>query len=205
MTWAQTLRNNLRRFLQAYGTAKAKRSLWDAEYSRKCWDCLASTPDDAVYAFIESAARGGDILDLGCGSGSTANELDGECYAEYTGIDISAVALEMAKKRSEENGRNGKNRFICCDISAYVPEQAFNVILFRDSIYYLPPARVRKVLIRYAGYLQPDGVFIVKLWRDGPRFRYIHRIVERNFVVRAKHTFGDSLATIIIFAPRPRA
>ena len=77
-------------------------------------------------------------MDLGYGSGSTASELSATTYRAYTGVDISDVAIQKARRRTEENGRADRNRFVRPDVFSYVPSERFNLILFRDSIYYVP-------------------------------------------------------------------
>ena len=86
---------------------------------------------------------GGSILDLGCGSGSTANELSGTAYQVYTGVDISDVALENAKKRTEENRRGDKNQYFQSNIFSYVLTRRYDARWI------------------YSNYLKERGVFIV--------------------------------------------
>ena len=66
-------------------------------------------------------AQNGNILDLGCGPGNTANELASDVYRSYVGVDISEAALAKAVRRSKENGRQGKNSFVVSDFLAYKP------------------------------------------------------------------------------------
>jgi SAM-dependent methyltransferase len=117
MGLANKIRSLTRRLLQAYGPEKVRRRLWDVEFGRGRWDCLASTPHDCVYAFIEHYVNHGSILDLGCGSGSTANEVAATLYGDYTGVDISGAAIGKAQKGTKENGRADKNRFFRSQVS----------------------------------------------------------------------------------------
>lgn len=116
MYLTEKVRNISRRLLQAYGPRKIKRYLWNIEFSRGRWDCLDQTPGDCLYPYIEKYANHGSILDLGCGSGSTASDLATDTYRDYTGIDISDVALDKARKSAEKNGRKGKTLFFQSDI-----------------------------------------------------------------------------------------
>jgi SAM-dependent methyltransferase len=196
------IRNVVRGFLQYYGPGEVKRRLWDTEFAQGRWDCLESTPGDCVYSFIEKHALQGSILDLGCGSGSTGNEIAVSAYRDYTGVDISEVALSMAKARSEENGRGEKNRFFQFDISRYVPTQKFDVILFRDTIYYLPGATIRPTLERYSRYLTPGGVFIVRVWNGKEQQQNITNLIEKTFHVVEKHAPEESSLVVLVFRPR---
>ncbi len=80
------VKDRFRDLLQTHGSSKTKQRLWDTEFATSRWDCLDTTTDDCVYPRLERWVKGGSILDLGCGSGSTANELDGSAFGEYTGV-----------------------------------------------------------------------------------------------------------------------
>jgi SAM-dependent methyltransferase len=140
-----------------------------------------------IYQFVQSYCRGGSILDLGCGSGNTGNELAETSYHDYTGVDISEVAVRKATERSVRNGRTAKNRYIKSDILSYVPREKHDVILFRESIYNVPRALMKKTLDRYAHFLAEEGVFIVYLSRDGTEeVREIVGWIEANYRVAEK-------------------
>jgi SAM-dependent methyltransferase len=189
----------MRRLIQSYAPGAVKSRLWDAEFANGQWACLDSTPDDCVYVFLDKYADGGSILDLGCGSGNTANELSQTAYLDYTGVDISEVAIEKAKKRSEENGRCDRTRFLKSDVSSYVPAQPFDVILFRDTIYYIPRASIRAMLERYSKYLTPDGVFVVRLWDGRDKHRNIVKLIESHFDVVEKYLAEESKVVVLVF------
>src|SRR5215468_10818732 len=105
--------NLVRGFLLTYGPSTIKRQIWDREYASNKWSFAENSADDYVYGYLEKYARKGSILDLGCGSGNTSNELSESAYRSYTGVDISKEALTKARQRSESNGRLNKNHFEC--------------------------------------------------------------------------------------------
>jgi 2-polyprenyl-6-hydroxyphenyl methylase/3-demethylubiquinone-9 3-methyltransferase len=201
---ARKIRNVLRALLQVYGPRTLKRYLWNSEFSRGRWDCLDSTASDCVYPSVEKYAARGSILDLGCGSGSTGNELDATAYGDYTGVDISDVAIEKARGRTEQNRRAAKNRYVQSDIVDYVPTRQFDVILFRDSIYYIEVGKIKAMLDRYAGSLTPRGVFIVRIAGETEKSRRELDIIERNFDVVERQLFHEPTAIVIVFRPRRR-
>lgn len=153
-----------RGFLLSYGPTNVKKAVWDKEFSSGKWNFIDETSDDCVYSHLEKHANGGDILDLGCGPGNTANELAEEAYRTYTGVDISKSALKKAVKRTEANGRAAKNSFVCSDFGSYHPTQNFDVILFRESMYHVPYGEVINLLAKYSKYLNSTGNFIVRLY-----------------------------------------
>lgn len=188
-----------RRIIQTYGSEGMKQRQWDREFQEGVWDYLANTAGDPIYAIVEKYARNGSILDLGCGLGNTANELAGDSYFSYTGVDISNQAVQMAARRTQKNGRAHNTHFLQSDIEAYVPDKKHGVILFRDSIYYVPHSAVLRMLHRYMGYLEEDGVFILRLAasvKSAPEFEHM---IAGNFSVLERHVFVSPPAVILVF------
>jgi SAM-dependent methyltransferase len=196
-------RSALRALLQTYGTGRVKKRLWDAEFSTGRWDCLDRTSGDCVYPYLERYANHGSILDLGCGSGSTGNELTTAAYEHYVGVDISDVAIAKAQERTEQNRRTDRNRYQQSDIFSYVPGRQFDVILFRDSIYYVPRKHITAMLERYAQFLNEGAVFIVRM-ADGDKYQDIVETIETHFAIVDKHVADDPKAVVLIFRPHRR-
>ena len=192
------LKNVTRRAVQSWGRASWKRALWNREFSAGRWDHLLDTSGDCIYRYVENYATHGDILDLGCGTGNTANELAYVAYDTYTGVDISDVALAKASERSGANGRQHKNRFVESDIAAYEPDRTYRVILFRESLNYIPIARIVDVLRRYRAWLAPDGVFIVRLY-DRNKYHSIVRLIREDFHVVEVFLPQDSVTIVMVF------
>jgi predicted TPR repeat methyltransferase len=189
--------------LQAYGTMSLKSALWNKEFGGGKWDGLESTPNDCIYPYIVKYSNVGSILDLGCGSGSTGNELDVNVYRRYLGVDISDVALEKARERTSANRRADNTHYCQSDIFSYVPTEKYDVILFRDSIYYIRPRRkIAAMLTRYSRYLNEGGVFIVRMYDISGKYRSIVDIIEDNFDVVEKRLFDDTQAFVIVFRQR---
>ena len=201
MKITQKVRNVFRALLQASGPGNVKRRLWNDEFSRGRWSCLDATPGDCVYAYIEKYANRGSILDLGCGSGNTGNELDETKYRHYMGVDISDVAIGNAKRRSEEAGRIERNHFFQSDILTYVPTQQYDVILFRDSIYYLPGRKIKRTLNRYLTYLKGGGVVIVRIFNASGKCGRIIDVIESSFKVVEKYLSDQTKTVVVVFGP----
>ena len=158
-----------RGFAMSYGPTGIKKRLWDEEFSGTKWNFIDNTAGDCVYPYLEKYANNGIILDLGCGPGNTANELDASVYQSYIGIDISEAALAKAMKRTQENGRAEKNSFVNSDFLSYGPTQEFDVILFRESMYHVPYGQVLPILRKFSKHLKNTGVFIVRLYAGDHR------------------------------------
>jgi SAM-dependent methyltransferase len=159
----------------------------DRDYASGRWNLFDDTMGAWVYQFIHRYCSRGSILDLGCGAGNTGNELDPTCYHDYTGVDVSGVAVRKATERSSQNGRAGKNQYIRSDILSYVPRKKHDLILFRESFHFVPRARMKETLDRYAGFLTADGVFLVYLSRDSTdEVRQIIDWIEANYRIDEK-------------------
>jgi SAM-dependent methyltransferase len=192
-----------RALIYKYGTESLKKRLWNWDYSRSRYG-YGSSAGDFLYPFLIEHARNGSILDLGCGEGKTENELDQEAYTECVGVDISEVAIAKARAWTERCGRGRKNLFYCSDLESFVPLQQFDLILFRDSLYYLPEPKIETTLDRYSAFLKEGGCFVVRLCEGVGRHSPIVKAIETNFSVTGKRISGDG-AVAIAFRPRRKA
>jgi len=200
----------VRGFLLSYGPSGVKKRLWDKEFSSTKWDFIDNTVGDCVYPYLEKYAQNGNILDLGCGPGNTANELAGDVYQSYIGVDISEAALAKAVKRSQENGRGGKNSFVNSDFLGYQPTQEFDIILFRESLYHVPYGQVVPILKKFSTNLKSTGVFVVRLYAGDSRPGIVKRrvtakmdLIKREFeVIEARQFETYALPNVLVFRPR---
>ena len=204
MNIARRSLNIVTAFLKSYGPSNIKKRLWDKEFSGSKWDFIDETVGDCVYPPLERHLRNGSILDLGCGPGNTANELGIDAYQSYVGVDISEAALDKARIRSEKCGRAEKNRFVCDDFINYAPTEQFDVILFRESLYHVPPNKIKPVLDRYSSYLKEEGIFVVRLCtskdgKDVRRPKAMIGIIKAGFDVLEINQYEESGATVVVF------
>ena len=197
-------------FLASYAPSFVKKRLWDRDFSVGKWDFIDNTVGDCVYGHLENHSHGGDILDLGCGPGNTANELAFDAYRNYIGVDISEVALEKARKRTQENGRADKNTFVRSDFLGYAPAQEFDIILFRESLYHVPYGQVLGILQKYSKHLKKNGVFIVRLYagdiqKGKVKYRVKRKLdlIKREFdIVESRQYEKPGAPTVLVFRPR---
>jgi 2-polyprenyl-3-methyl-5-hydroxy-6-metoxy-1,4-benzoquinol methylase len=193
---------------KTYAPSGLKRIFWDKEYSGNKWDFADHTENDCVYSHLEKHAANGSILDLGCGSGNTANELAPDAYQKYLGVDISEVCLTKARRRSQESGRAAKNQFVFGEILQFSTPQKFDVVLFRESLYHVPMGKIVSTLNRYSKNLRENGVIIVRIYTSDtngtpkPRPTAMIGIIEREFDVVENCHYRESGATVIVFRPR---
>ncbi len=197
----------------SYGPSGIKKYLWDREFSGTKWDFIDNTVGDCVYPYLEKYAHNGNILDLGCGPGNTANELAANVYQSYIGVDISEAALARAVKRTDDNCRGGKNSFVNSDFLNYQPTQEFDIILFRESMYHIPYGQVLAILRKFSKNLKSTGVFIVRLYAGDHRPGVIKTrvtakldLIKREFeAVESKQFDSPGLPNVVVFRPRQRS
>jgi len=198
----------VRGFLLSYGPTNAKKAVWNREFSGDKWNFIDDTPNDCVYTHLEEYARGGDILDLGCGPGNTANEIADNAYRTYIGVDISESALAKGVKRTNESGRARKNSFVCSDFLSYMPTRKFDVVLFRESLYHVPYGQILSLLDKYSQHLKSRGVFIVRLYLGDQTGRVKYRVkrkvdlIKRKFeVVQVRQYDAPGIPVVLVFRP----
>ncbi len=202
-----------RGFLLSYGPANVKKAFWNKEFSGGKWNFIDDTSSDCVYRHLEQHAQGGDILDLGCGPGNTANELSVNSYRTYIGVDISESALAKGQKRTNKNGRTTKNSFVCSDFLNYVPTHDFDVILFRESLYHVPYGQVLELLGKYSKHLKNSGVFIVRLFLGDRetgeiKIRVKRKIdlIRREFEIVEEHQYDTpGSPMVLVFRPQQQS
>jgi len=164
---------------------------------------LDRTPDERIQSTLEKFARCGHILDLGCGSGTASLDLASAAYSSYTGIDISDIAVRKAKERAQAAGRADRNEYYQSDIVTYVPARKYQVIIFGDSIYYIPHDQIDELLKRYSRYLENDGVFVVRIHDESGKHKPILDTINSHFhiVERDVRVVDGAEVSIVVFQP----
>lgn len=183
--------------IKRIGSFKQKQIVWDKEFNDGNWDFLKNTKNDQIYDFIYKYVNSGYILDLGCGLGNTCYELNNITYTGYTGVDISKKAIDIAKSRNSIDNEN-KNKFIVGNISDFKPDRSYDVILFRESIYYIQCRIVKSVLNEYVKYLKKEGVIIVRI-HDRVKYKKIVNIIIKYFKIVEIFKPNISNAAVIVF------
>ncbi len=123
------------RYEQQYLTAKNYILPWIASYKRL-------SPDIQV-------------LDIGCGEGGVLRAF-GEIGCTGVGIDLNPHAIELARAFTQTEGLHTRVRFQIQNVYDLDPKEAFDVIIFKDSIEHIP--NQAQVLAQVRRYLKPDGL-----------------------------------------------
>ncbi len=111
---------------------------------------------DYITEYIRKHYPQAQILDLGCGEGILLEKLNTTDYLRYVGVDFSEVAITNAHKL-----KNSKANFIVGDAAKPPIEGTFDVIIYNETLYYLPGPKsaVRSMF----AHLNPGGTFIISM------------------------------------------
>ena len=110
---------------------------WNSEYTSGLWNRLSDIDELGHYAvllsfFIHTQANRA-ILDVGCGKFVLLEYPRRSCgYEHYVGIDISEVAIEANRDKSDEH-----TFFLHGNIEIFCPLGQFDAIVFNECLYYL--------------------------------------------------------------------
>ncbi|WAP55188.1 methyltransferase domain-containing protein [Streptomyces sp. S465] len=153
------------------------------------WDAAAGDFDDepdhglrdpAVREAWAARLRGwlperpGDVLDLGCGTGSLAL-LAAEAGHRVTGVDRSSRMAGLAR---EKLAGTGATVLVGDAAEPPVPERSFDVVLVRHLLWLLPDQRA--VLGRWARLLRPGGRLVLIEGRWGESDSVGLSVAERS-------------------------
>lgn len=123
---------------------------------------------DCVADRLSGLARPLRVVDLGCGDGQLSRRgLRASLLASYTGVDLSAGALETLRQ-SPPTGRASSagietRQADLRDAAATLPPADHDVVLANYSLHHLTSDEKRTVLAHIRRGLRSDGVFI---WSD---------------------------------------
>jgi tocopherol O-methyltransferase len=140
--------------------------LWGVHLHHGYWISGEETKESAQIQLVEHLAhlaglrRGSKILDVGCGSGASSIYLAKNHDADATGITISSIQVEMARKAAAIEGVNAK--FILMDAEEMKFEECFDVVWSIESISHYP--HKEKFFASATQYLKSGGTLAIIDW-----------------------------------------
>ncbi len=109
------------------------------------------------------------FLDLGCGNGELAREMDRRGYqGTYVGLDFSPGLLAVAR---ESSFRNLQSNFITADLTSpdwesIIPNQHFDIVLAFAVLHHLPGDDLRQLFLHNVlAHTEPMGQFFHSEWQ----------------------------------------
>jgi 2-polyprenyl-3-methyl-5-hydroxy-6-metoxy-1,4-benzoquinol methylase len=147
--------------------------IWDNKYASG-YD-LGDPKEDCRYgvllALIRRYARGGVVLDAGCGDGL----LEEKCRtlgSRMVGIDYSTLAIAKARERGLQSCE-----FMCTDYRDFSCQETFSLIVFNEALYYVED--YLQTLRSFSRFLAKDGVYIISMF-DTKITRRMWRTLSRH-------------------------
>ena len=121
-------------------------------------------PEAADFA----GARGLRVLEIGCGLGTDGVRF-AKAGADYTGVDLTDAAIELARKRFELSGLRGELRVSDAENLDFADE-SFDLVYSHGVLHHTPD--IARAVSEIHRVLKPEGRAIVMLYhRDSYNYR----------------------------------
>lgn len=169
-----------------FGTAPLRQAAFDGVYESGRWDALDRKASADLLAAVRTHARGGSILDLGCGTGLLASSLPAGSFRRYLGVDVSTEALARAQEKASDCVA-----FALGDIEKFDQEDKYDLIVFQESLMYVNPLSRRHILQKYASWLAPEGRFLVTVVQSA-RFASMLNMIREHYRIIEDRTLENS-------------
>lgn len=122
------------------------------------------------------SARGLKVLEIGCGLGTDGAQF-AEAGAEYTGVDLTEAAVDLARKRFELFNLSGKFRTADAENLDF-PDESFDLVYSHGVLHHTP--ETAKAIREIHRVLRPGGRAMVMLYhRDSYNYRVNISILRR--------------------------
>jgi len=140
--------------------------LWGEHIHHGYWIRGDETKEEAQIQLIERLAQaagirsGCRILDVGCGLGGSSIYLARNYEAEVTGITISPVQVDMARKAAASQGANAT--FLLMNAETMRFDELFDVVWSVESVSHYQ--KISQFFSAAARSLKPDGIMAMTDW-----------------------------------------
>lgn len=143
-------------------------------------------------------ARGLRVLEIGCGMGTDGAQF-ARAGANYTGVDLTDAAVELARKRFELSGLPGEFRVADAERLDF-PGHSFDLVYSHGVLHHTPniEAAVREI----HRVLKPGGRAIVMLYHRGSyNYRIGIRVLRRAGAGLLKSDAGIKVVNLLTGEP----
>jgi len=196
----EQLKERVRAFWQAHpcGTKFSDAEIGTREFFERIekhrYEKESHIPAAAQFA----NTRGLRVLEIGCGIGTDGAQF-AKAGAEYTGVDLTDAAIELAHKRFELFGLKGQFRVADAE-SLDFPDESFDVVYSHGVLHHTPyiDAAVQEI----HRVLRPGGRAIVMLYHRGSyNYRIGIRVLRRAGAGLLKTDAGIKLINVLTGEP----
>lgn len=126
-----------------------------------------------------AAARGLKVLEIGCGL-ATDGARFAQAGADYTGLDLTDMAVELARRNFEFRGLAGEFRTGDAENLSF-PDESFDLVYSHGVLHHTPDAK--QAVKEIHRVLRPSGRAVVMLYhRDSYNYRIGIRLLRRGGV-----------------------
>jgi len=142
--------------------------------------------------------RGLRVLEIGCGLGTDGAQF-AKAGADYTGVDLTNAAIDLARKRFELFGLTGKFQVADAENLDF-PDESFDVVYSHGVLHHTPDidAAVQEI----HRVLKPGGRAIVMLYHRGSyNYRIGIRVLRRAGAGLLKTDTGIKLINVLTGEP----
>ena len=196
----EELKERVRAFWQAHpcGTKFSDAEIGTPEFFERVeahrYDKEWHIPTAADFA----NTRGLRVLEIGCGMGTDGAQF-AKAGANYTGVDLTDAAVELARKRFQVSGLEGEFRVADAERLDF-PDESFDVVYSHGVLHHTPDieAAVREI----HRVLKPGGRAIVMLYHRGSyNYRIGIRVLRRAGAGLLKSEPGIKLINVLTGEP----
>ena len=150
----------------------------------------------AAAQFAE--ARGLRVLEIGCGLGTDGAQF-AKAGANYTGVDLTEAAIELARKRFELFGLNGAFQVADAERLDF-PHESFDLVYSHGVLHHTPD--INAAVLEIHRVLKPGGRATVMLYhRDSYNYRVGIRVLRRAGAGLLKSDAGIKLINVLTGEP----
>lgn len=175
-----------------FGSGSLRRMSFDEMFRSGNWN-FAATPSSELVKVVEKYSLNGDILMLGCGTGTIAGALAPQSFRSFLGVDLSPEAIAKANTLAGDT-----IRFEVGDMLQYEPAGTYEIILFSEALYYAWPWQRKPLLRKLQKRLKQNGKFIVTIAQP-TRYASIIKMIRNNFQILEDRQFLDSGRHLLVF------
>lgn len=174
-------------------TVKQKTGKYDTLYQSEGY-LWPLRPGRMVKKIVDFGIKPGRALDLGCGDGKNLIFLAKNGW-NVDGIDISQVAIEKAKKRSEEFSLSQHVNLTTKDVLEYdYYENTYDLIVSYGLCHCLDDVQMYYIMPKILSTIKPNGYFVFAIFNDELPIPQNHKTEE--LFLRNKHFIIDFLADL---------